>query len=965
MTGTTISSRITKTVTLGSGGYTSPLTISSAGTIDPTAGGATGLYVPSGLTGVIIVNDGVIDGGAGATSGAGGIAVSLKSAATLTNGDAIIGGHGGISGTMGLAGGIGIYALAADSITNTGVIEGGSGGNGSSYGGDGGIGALIDHTGTTLTNTNSGGFITGIFGGAGGNGTYGGDGGIGVELKSGAAVNNSLIEGGSGGYDLSGNHRSFGVGGYGVSIDQGTLTNGSKGSIQGCAGGEAKQNALAGGFGGVGVYVNVGTVSNLGSITGGVGGASLETGFPGNGGHGGIGLRAKDLVTVSNTGTIIGGLGGYGDEQGGTGGIGAAAFDGAVLSNAGIIIGGAGGAAGSNGQYGGSGYFGVVGSYASVSNTGSVRGGEGGAIGQGFDAGTGGGGVSVDHSTLSNSGTITGGTGALGVYAYDTVLNNSGRIAGGYNSGQIAGGYDGGEGLTLGGGNAVNTGTIIGGAGAARLYDGGGGGDGVYLSKGATLSNSNWLAGGEGGYGEYYNGNRGYGGDGGTGVVISNAVLINAGTISGGAGGEGGVYGAPGDAVAFKDAGTLVVEQGAVFIGDVAAETSFSDVLELAGTSSAALTGIGTQFTNFTDISFASGAAWTIAGNTIGLASGATISGFAAGDTIVLDGFAKDVDSVAYTNGVVIDIAGGPTTGAAITLGSSLSGDLLISSDGTNTTLSVENTLAGITLTSGEDALVLQHGKANHVSVMAGGFLVAQYGGKIISTTVETSGAASVISGGVTSDTVVDNKAALYVNFGGTAVSTTIKNGGLEQVFGGGITTDTVIDGGTLALVNSGGVTGTLKFSGKGGVLQVDQTEIPTTVISGFKAGDKVELLDAASAIGTVTVTKANVVTISADGKTYKLNIAGAKVGETNFRFSGFALTETGSKMAIQRPAESPAAGHALPELFTAGGHQAIAATPAPSIAWSASAAPYAAPSHELIHVPHGGIQTMVTLQSG
>jgi autotransporter passenger strand-loop-strand repeat protein len=568
----------------------------------------------------------------------------------------------------------------------------------------------------------------------------------------------------------------------------------------------------------------------------------------------------------------------------------------------------------------------------------------------------GGGGVSLDRSTLSNSGTITGGSGAVGVDANYAVLSNSGRIAGG---------DGGGEAMALGGGNAVNTGTVIGGAGAMQLYTGGSGGDGVYLYRGATLSNSKWLAGGAGGYGEYYKGSRGYGGNGGTGVLISNAVLINAGTISGGAGGGGDYTGSLGDAVAFKNAGTLVVEHGAKFIGDVVANSSYSDVLELTGTSSTALTGIGTQFTNFTDISFASGAAWTIAGNTIGLASGATISGFAAGDTIVLDGFAKVVGFGVEFIGGVIDIAGNTTTGAAITLGSSQSGDLLISSDGTNSTLSVENTLSGITLASGEVAFVVQHGKASDVSVMSDGFLVAQYGGKVTSATIEASGAASVLSGGVMFDTVVDKKAALYVVYGGTAISTTIKNGGLEQVYGGGITSNTVIDGGTLALTNSGGITGTLKFNGKDGVLEVDQTEIPTTVISGFKAGDKVELLDAASGIGTVTVTKANVVTISAGGVTYKLNIAGAKVGETNFKFSGFALTETGSKMAIQRPAETPAAGQALPELLAAGGHQAIAATPAPSIAWSASAAPYAAPSHELIRVAHGGIQTMVTLQSG
>ena len=113
MTGKTISSKITKTVTLGSGGYTSPLTISSSGTIDPTAYGTTGLFVPAGVTGAIIVNKGVIDGASVLTTypSAGGIAVSLNAAATLTNSAVIVGGRGGYNDTLyGLPGGAGIDA---------------------------------------------------------------------------------------------------------------------------------------------------------------------------------------------------------------------------------------------------------------------------------------------------------------------------------------------------------------------------------------------------------------------------------------------------------------------------------------------------------------------------------------------------------------------------------------------------------------------------------------------------------------------------------------------------------------------------------------------------------------------------------------------------------------------------------------------------------------------------------------
>jgi hypothetical protein len=957
MTGSIISKHINKTVTLGSAGYTGPLTISSSGTIDPTAGGATGLYVPASVTNATILNNGEIFGAAAASGGNGGIAVLLNAVATLSNGDIIEGGYGGNTGKKGhgLQGGIGIAAFAADtgSITNTGLVIGGGGGGGYTYGGTGGAGVLID--GATLTNTANG--FTGIIGGAGGASFYdGGNGGIGVVLDLGVVVNNAVIKGGAGGYQLAGQYPGYGAGGAGVVMLAGTLTNGAKGGITGGNGGQGAKNARYGGNGGNGVDMYGGSVSNLGVITGGAGGAIVNTNiYDGTGGAGGNALEVSEAgATLTNTGTIIGGLGGYGNYRGGAGGAGAAVYNGAAVTNAGLIIGGAGATSKS---YGGAGDYGVIVKYATFSSSGSVRGGGGGSgyDGRAQDAGTNGGGAYIGHSSLTNSGTITAGNGAIGLDAHYSVLSNAGRIAGG---------YAGGQGMALGGASTMaNTGTIIGGAGEAQLYNGGGGGLGVYMLGGATLTNSKLLAGGAGGYGDYYNGRTGYGGSGGTGVLISNAVLINAGTISGGAGGGGNVYGTRGDAVAFSGAGTLVVENGGEFIGNVVADASYSDVLELAGTSSTALTGIGAQFSNFNEISFASGAAWTIAGSTIGLASGAEIDGFAAGDVIVVDGFSET--GVGFT-GAGLDLFS-PGLDAEIALGTSISGDLLITSDGTNSTLSVKTSISSTTITSGQADLILARGTASKISVIAGGQLLADDGGKVTSVTLETSGVAQAISGGAMFHTVVDKKATLYVQHGGSATSTTIDKGGLEYVVSGGVSTDTTINGGTLDLVNSGGVAGKLTFKGTGGVLIVDQTEIPTTVISGFKAGDKVLLLDAASDLGTVTVTKANVVTISADGKTYKLNIAGAKVGETNFKFSGFALTETAAKMAIQRPAEpggTPAA-HALPELVAAGGYQSMAATPPPPSQWTASAAAYAGPMHELIRVPHGGIQTMVTLQSG
>ena len=207
-----ISTTITSTVTLGSGGYLSPLTITNTGAIDPTNAGATGLVVPEGMTGASIDNQGRV---AGATnpphSGSGGIGVDLESG-TLTNGGTIDGGTGGplvLSGgrpsqvvAFPGAGGAGANVVSGGSLVNDGIITGGTGGIGGTIfyeirivktpGAPGGSGVYLD--GGTLTND---GIIIGGTGGTGPGGT--GAGGIGVSLNGGMVITSGSITGGSGG----------------------------------------------------------------------------------------------------------------------------------------------------------------------------------------------------------------------------------------------------------------------------------------------------------------------------------------------------------------------------------------------------------------------------------------------------------------------------------------------------------------------------------------------------------------------------------------------------------------------------------------------------------------------------------------------------------------------------------------------------------------------------------------------
>src|SRR5581483_10011913 len=96
------------------------------------------------------------------------------------------------------------------------------------------------------------------------------------------------------------------------------------------------------------------------------------------------------------------------------------------------------------------------------------------------------------------------------------------------------------------------------------------------------------------------------------------------------------------------DAATLIVEPGAYFNGQVAADAGAGDVLDLAGTSAGTLTGFGSQVLNFASINFGAGARWFIAGSASGF-SGA-INGFTGGDTIELTGVTATNSS--YAGGV-------------------------------------------------------------------------------------------------------------------------------------------------------------------------------------------------------------------------------------------------------------------------------------------------------------------------
>jgi hypothetical protein len=408
-----ISNTVTTTVTLGSHGYGSPLTVTQTGAIAPTTYGATAVY--SDVANGRITNDGMIQAATGAAStsgvaGNGGIGIDLAAATKLSNTGTIAGGTGGATQTgTGGNGGDAIDVESSLTLKNTGDITGGSGGVASGYAPNGRGGIGINGAAASLDLTNKG-----------------------------------IIQGGSAGLEGNGQGIPPANGSAGILVENLTLTN--SGSI---LGGNAPGFAYsAHGMGGAAIEVNgTGNIINHGLIQGGYGLGTTE-GYSGHGGPGGVGLSLVQGM-ITNTGTILGGKGGTANESG-PGGAGVSLAHGTLVTS-GIITGG--------GAFNASGGVGVAVIGGTVSNTGSITGGYASAT---YPA-AGAVGVSLASGTLTNAGSISGGaakfgTGGNGVSMAGATVTNTGTITGGMSNRNTPG-----AGAYITSGTLITSGMIYGG----------------------------------------------------------------------------------------------------------------------------------------------------------------------------------------------------------------------------------------------------------------------------------------------------------------------------------------------------------------------------------------------------------------------------------------------------------------------------------------------------------------------
>jgi hypothetical protein len=534
------------------------------------------------------------------------------------------------------ASGTGVEEMAAKStLTNYGLIT--AGGSGAYMIG---AGALVTNLGTII-----------------GQGTSG----DGVALANGGKITNQsqasitggndgiLIEANGGTIDNSGTISGRAASGIKIDSGNGTIVNSAASTVSGAA---------------YGVVINDnGSISNQGTMTG-QGGAGIYIGGTGTIANGDS-THTAGLISGGSYGVFTGGqksaVSNFGTINATTnGGIGIALSQGGTLQN------------GSAGAPGGTIHGGLDGvlvrAYgAKIANYGSITGNDGDGVKIESGSGssetiTNGGGASANFliggnlygislsgdGTVHNDGTISAISGA-GVYiaGSGTITNGDashlGRAitAGRYgiyigdvgsitNFGSISGTNASGIGLKL-----TQGGTLLNGSASAKAALITGGSDGVLVDGGhATLTNFGTII-GTNRYAIYIQDN------GGASTIINKAGALAKGVTGiefGGTGtltNAGTLTGTGGTAVAFSGTDqTLVVDPGAVFVGQVAGNAS-TDVLELAGTSAGTLAGFGSQFTGLDNVTLDTGAIWTIQ-TTVATANATHFSGLALADTLDL-----------------------------------------------------------------------------------------------------------------------------------------------------------------------------------------------------------------------------------------------------------------------------------------------------------------------------------------
>jgi predicted ribosome-associated RNA-binding protein Tma20 len=854
------------------------LTVMNAGSI---AGVNKGVYLDAGgsvtnQTGGTISGDdeGIFGDNAAVTVvNAGSIAANAPRSGNTTNGDGVyLAAGGSVTNQSGgaISGEYGIYGRnAAVTVVNAGTITGSIAGNATL---GSGVRLLV---GGNVTNQSGGAISGGSYGIFNANavvnaGTIAGNAtsGVGVLLFAGSVTNQS-------GGTISGDYGILSFGAVTV-VNAGTIT-GDKDAVKFAAGytnrlvidpGAVFSGTVTGGN-----TIGAGHVSTLELATGASAGTLSELGtqfidFA----HVTVDTGAQFTLTGANT--IAAGV---------------TLTDAGSLTNAGILsvysaLTLVSGGALSNASTGtitapdGTAVYGATGGAATVVNAGVIAGSDASG-GKGINLSGGG---SVTNQT---GGAITGGNYGIEFSAAGSVTNQSGGAISGndgiyvrsgavtvVNAGSIAGSdANGSRGIDLNDGGSVTNQT--GGAITGELY-------GIFSHAAATVVNAGSIAGntadGKGVYlyagGSVTNQSGGaitgglFGIDGeGTALTVVNAGSISGteigvdlfaggrvtnqtgGTITGG---QYAVYFAAGHA------NRLIIDPGAVFSGTVSGGNTIGSTvvstLELAaGASAGTLSGLGTKYIDFAQVTVDVGAQFTLAGaNT--LAAGTLTD---AGKLTNAGILSSDSALTLAPGGVLSNASTGTISGS--------NGTAVYGATGGAATVVNAGVIAGSDASGGKG-----------INLNGGGSVTNQTGGAITGRNygIEFSAAGSVTnqSGGAISGNdgiYVRSGAVTVVNAGTIAGSDASGSRGIDLTDGGSVTNQTggAISGElygifntsrALTVVNAGTIAGdkdAVEFGGSGGnLLVVDSGAVFNGDVLADGTGNTLELASAASA-GTLT----------------------------------------------------------------------------------------------------------------
>jgi hypothetical protein len=653
MAGSTISTTITSEVTLNSGIFLSPLTVTATGRIAGPAETsslqvASAIYVGTGITGASILNHGQISGALPQFDSLSIPAIVAQSALNLNN-------FGTITGQSG------VYLNDGGTVTNSGLIAGSDTRSQHDYG--------IRLFNASLINSGT---------------VYGAK--YGVTNWNLSQINNSgTILGDLAGVDLISTTLAYG----------GTLTN--TGSIYGKQTGITASQALITNAGTVtgesyGIHIAWGTtIINSGNITGGFDGvmllnqqyqtnedSTLVNSGKITGGYFGVAINFSN-VTNTVRGTISGqtfgvGLGenGYFYNAGSVYGkdAGLTPENGGLAVNAGTAFGGTFGAylfGGGDLTNASGGY--VVGVKTGVRDLGGYVMNAGTVEGSAYGMVLLGGGIGVNEGVISSQGE--------GIYLSSISSTVSSDFLG--NLGTV---YGKSAGIVLKNGTVYNQGLISGGP------------IGVTLVAGTSLTNLGEI------YGQKYGvqlaagqvSNTGTIIGGKTGVEITHGYLFDSGTIS------GGTY-----AISGQDF-TLAVGAGAAFPEKVVDKTDTS-TLDLTGSAFGTLAGLGSTLAGFDTINFVPGAHWLLQGNSAGLANHQVINGFTLRDTILLTGFT--LTSIVSLTDTEIELADGPNV-EYLTISVQNSADYVITASTLGTKITIPCFAAGTRILTSRGKIPVQ-----------------------------------------------------------------------------------------------------------------------------------------------------------------------------------------------------------------------------------------------------------------